>query len=69
MDQRKLKGLIVEYGITQKELAQEIGVSREMFNRKINGKTDFSLIEAFKISDYFKKPISEIFLRQKYTVK
>ena len=63
MDQRKLKGLIVEYGITQKELAQEIGISREMFNRKINGKTDFSLIEAFKIADYFKKPISEIFLR------
>lgn len=63
MDQRKLKGLIVEKGITQKELAEEIGISREMFNRKINGKNEFRLSEAFKISEYFKKPISEIFLK------
>ena len=61
-DQRKLKGLMVEKDVTQQELANLLGISRTMFNRKINGKNKFDLQEAFIIADFFKKAIEDIFL-------
>lgn len=60
--QRKLKGLIVEYGINQNILANLLGVTRETINNKINGKVNFTLSEAIKISKYFNKDIEKIFL-------
>ena len=65
--QRKIKGLIAENEITQKELADVLGISREMMNRKINGVNNFTLNEAFIVSNYFGKPIDEIFLAKKLT--
>lgn len=67
--QRRLKGLIVEFDIDQQTLADLLGITRVMLNRKINGKANFTLKEAFIISDYFGKKIDEIFLPTMYTQK
>ena len=63
----KLKGLIAENGISQKDIAEQLGITLRSFNDKINGKSDFSLTEARIISEYFKKPIEQIFLNTKLT--
>ena len=57
----KLKGLMVEKNITQKELAQILQMSITTLNFKINGKSDFNVKEAKKISNFFGKTIEEIF--------
>lgn len=65
--QSKLKGLIAEFGLSQKQLAKHLGITLRTFNDKINGKTDFSLKEARIVSSYFGKPIEEIFLECELT--
>lgn len=40
MDYKKLRGRMVEFGLTQKDLAQKIGTSHSQLNRKLAG--DFS---------------------------
>ena len=65
--QMKLKGLIAENGISQKDIAEQLGITLRSFNDKFNGKSDFSLTEARIISEYFKKPIEQIFLNTKLT--
>lgn len=67
--QRKVKGLIVENDINQEILAKEIGITREMINRKINGRSNFTLNEAFTIANYFNKTVDEIFLPSELTQK
>ena len=57
----KLKGLMAENNITQKDLAEELELNPSTLNFKINGKNEFTLTEAKKISGLFKKPIEEIF--------
>lgn len=47
--------------ITQEELADALGVSRQTVISIENGKYDPSLKLAFKISDYFGKSIEELF--------
>lgn len=65
--QSKLKGLIAEFGLSQKQLAKHLGITLRTFNDKINGKTDFSLKEARIVSSYFGKTIEEIFLECELT--
>ncbi|WP_352408070.1 helix-turn-helix transcriptional regulator [Acetoanaerobium noterae] len=65
--QSKLKGLIAEFGLSQKQLAEHLGITLRAFNDKINGKKDFSLNEARIISCYFGKQIEEIFLEFEFT--
>ena len=57
----KLKGLMVEKNITQQELAQILQMSITTLNFKINGKSDFNVKEAKKVSNFFGKTIEEIF--------
>lgn len=64
--QRRLKGMMVEYGVTQGELAKLIGISQRAFNYKVNGERDFTLKEAQIISGYFKKTIEDIFLNNNF---
>lgn len=58
---RKLKGILMINGMTQQDLANILNLSASTLNFKINGKTEFTLTEAKKISSYFKMDIEEIF--------
>ena len=62
MKQWTLKRLRDEAGLTQKMLAEELGMSDYSYMRKENGQTNFYDYEMFKISKYFNKPIEDIFL-------
>lgn len=46
----KLKGAMRERGVTQQELADEIGITVQAMNAKLNGRTAFTIPEAQKIT-------------------
>lgn len=48
-------------GITQQELAQAVGVSRQTINSIESGKYVPSTVLSLKIARYFRKPFDEIF--------
>lgn len=41
MNERKLRGKIVEAGYTHEELAKEIGIGAWSFSERVNGKKEF----------------------------
>ena len=51
-----------ERGLTQKELAELLEVSRQTINSIENGRYDPSITLAFKIAKFFHKKIEEIFI-------
>lgn len=55
-------------GVSQKELAEIIGVSERSYINKICGVSQFKLREMFIISKEFKKPIGEIFLENDFVL-
>lgn len=57
----KLKVLRAENDMTQADLAESLGVSRQTINAIEKGKFDPSLPLAFRISNLFELPIEEIF--------
>lgn len=61
MINRKLKSLRVKYGDTQTDLAEFLGIRVSTFNFKENGKSEFTLSEAYKISQKYNCTIEEIF--------
>lgn len=65
--QVKLRGLRGENGLTQANLAELIGVTRQTYSEKEIGNQPFKAEEMFIISAYFDKPIEDIFLSKKYT--
>lgn len=58
---RELKSLRVKYNITQKQIAEILGITPESYSNKETGKYNFTLEEALKISQMFKLPIEDIF--------
>ena len=58
----RLKVLRAEHNLTQEELAQRVGVSRQAINAIETGKYDPSLPLAIKVGKLFGKPVEEIFL-------
>ncbi|WP_278534358.1 helix-turn-helix transcriptional regulator [Streptococcus vestibularis] len=50
-----------EKGITQRELAQKLGISETAYRQKEKGKRAFKSDEMFIIADILKKDIGEIF--------
>lgn len=66
MDVLKLKAAIVRAGYNQLKLADEMGMSKNTLNAKVNGKSDISLTEAVKLSKILNintiEEKSEIFL-------
>jgi putative transcriptional regulator len=57
----RLKVLRAEHDMTQADLADALGVSRQTINAIEKGKFDPSLPLAFKVSRLFKQPIEGIF--------
>lgn len=51
VDVNKLKGVIVEKGKNQQEVARQIGIDRSTFYRKMKNGGDFSIEEARKIAE------------------
>ena len=56
-----LKDIRESLGITQKKVADIIGVSKANYCKKENGQVKFSLDEAFLIANYFGKTVDSIF--------
>jgi len=69
MDASKLKGKIREKDLTQKDLAEKMGLSLSRFNAKLNGnKAVFTLGEVRairKILDLTLEQVDEIFFDEK----
>ena len=61
MPQLAIKHFRESLNLNQESIANIIGVSKVNYSKKENGKVKFTLNEAYKISNYFKKPIEEIF--------
>ncbi len=59
----RLKVLRAERNMTQGDLAEKLGISRQSVNAIETGKYDPSLPLAFRIADLFALRIEEIFLR------
>jgi putative transcriptional regulator len=57
----RLKVLRAENNLTQEQLAQSVGVSRQAINAIETGKYDPSLPLAIKLGKLFGKPVEEIF--------
>lgn len=58
---RKLIGIRNEMGYTQTDIAKIIGSSLKTYCCKEQGKTDFTVLEAKILMDFFKKTFDELF--------
>lgn len=47
--QTKLKALLYEKGVTQRKLAEKLGMTEKTFGYKLKGKREFTLSEIWKI--------------------
>lgn len=63
--QIKLYELRKNEGLTQKKLAEKLGISETAYRQKELGQRDFKSAEMFLIADIFNKDISEIFSRKR----
>jgi putative transcriptional regulator len=61
----RVEELRKERGLNQEKLAKAIRVSRQTVSSIENGRYNPSLELAFAISDFFGKPIEEIFIHEK----
>ena len=63
--QEKIKNDVSKYrtdtGVTQEELAQEVGVSRQTIIALEKGNYTPSILLALKIASFFKMPVEKIF--------
>lgn len=60
--QYKLYALRKQKGLTQEDMAKELGITPNTYRNKELGHTFFNAKEMFKISDLFQKPLDDIFL-------
>ena len=51
---RKLKSVLILKGISQQDLAYNLGISKQPLNYKINGRTPFKVSEILKIQKLLK---------------
>lgn len=57
---RKLRGRMAEYDDRQQDASEAIGISLMALNKKLNGKSEFTLREAYGLLDRYDVPHSEI---------
>ena len=60
MGPRILKSKRVLFDLTQEEIAKELGITIKSYNAKENGKREFTLDEAKKISSLLKLNLNEV---------
>ena len=60
MGLRILKSKRILFDLTQEEIAKEIGIKIKRYNLKENGKREFTLDEAKKISNLLKLNLNEV---------
>lgn len=48
----KLKGKMVEAHVSQARLSEKLGITVQSLNAKLNGRTQFTLEEAVKITEF-----------------
>lgn len=60
----KIKIMRENAGIEQKTMAEMLKISPANYCKKENGIIKFSLVEAKKLADFFKKNIEEIFFAE-----
>lgn len=58
---RNLKALRAKHNLTQADMAKTLNISQVAYRSKENGRTQFTLSEARKISKEFNQSIEEIF--------
>lgn len=63
----KLVGKRNEKGITQEKMAEMLGISKNNYNLKENGKLDFNLVEVKKILQILNSKYDEIFFEENVT--
>ncbi|MCI8909452.1 MAG: helix-turn-helix transcriptional regulator [Oscillibacter sp.] len=63
--ENRVEALRKEAGLSQEAFARAIRVSRQTVSSIETGKYNPSLELAFVISDFFQRPIEEIFLRER----
>lgn len=61
INRNKLRGLMAEQKITQTKLAQELGISFQSFNMKLNGKSTFNENEIKRIANVLKIDMNILF--------
>ena len=61
----RLRVLRAEVEISQKDLADELGLSRQTVNSIERGKFNPSIITALKIAEFFKVPVDDVFKLEK----
>ena len=63
----KLIGKRNELKITQEKMAELLGISKNNYNLKENGKLDFNLVEVKKILSILNSTYDEIFFEENVT--
>ncbi|WP_026889561.1 helix-turn-helix transcriptional regulator [Clostridium beijerinckii] len=61
MANKTLKAYRMLKGVKQEDIAEILGITLTTYSKKETGKTQFSLHEAKKISDYLNVPIEQLF--------
>ena len=56
----KLKGILGEKGITQRQLAKEVGMSYQMICMYATGKVDMGSKKLYKIAKFLDVPMEEL---------
>lgn len=57
----RLRVLRAEKEISQKELAEEVDLSRQTINSIERGKFNPSIVTALKIAEFFEVPVDDVF--------
>jgi len=60
MGLRILKSKRILFNLTQEEIAKEVGINLKSYNLKENGKREFTLDEAKKISNLLELSLNEV---------
>ncbi|WP_195393479.1 helix-turn-helix domain-containing protein [Actinomyces urogenitalis] len=59
----EIRGELARQGRTQEDLAQEIGIARQTFTEKMQGRSDFKFGQVETIADALRVPMSVLVAR------